>query len=574
LVVWFLIEIHFCAEFTMSVPGQTLADRGPFSRSMPSRDAARGWAGGLLGTAILGASYLAVYVLLDWLSTIEHNPFATYSWNPNSGASFAAMVIFGPRMLPFMFVAPLIGDLVIPQFPLPLSLEVAATVLIGGIYGLAALFLLHPRRRFDRSLQSMSSLIVLTFTVIVSTALVAVGFIAIVAASGALQTADFGPAVATYWVGDMIGIMVMTPLALVLWTRRFAEWMSAEILLQLAAIMAALVVAYGYWTVEHFPYFYVLFVPIVWMAVRTGIEGVCLGILAAQLCCIAGFHAFPNEIPQMPKMQALMLVLAFTGLFAGGLVTERRRTEAVLRLHQESLARLARFGSVGELAAAVAHELSQPLMAAGIYTRLVDDALRTGHGDANEAAETARKAAAQVERAAAVVRRLRALVRLDHSNRIVCRVDRIVKETIDLCQPDLDRVGVKIQQAVAAGLPPVMVDVLQIEQALLNLVRNSIDAIGKGNDGTIAIEAALRDADFVEVSVCDSGPGFTPDRAANPFLPLCSTKKGGLGVGLSLSRSLVEAHGGRIWLDAKARGAAMHFTLPVAPSAFRTSCHD
>jgi signal transduction histidine kinase len=575
----------------MSQSGQAMIGTG----QLPSRDRLSGdrlagghLAGGLwphgiasgragaVETVLLGAGYLAVYVLLDWISTIEHNPFATYSWNPNSGASFAAIVIFGPRMLPFLFIAPLLGDLVVPQFPLPLSFEIAATVLIGGIYGGAGLFLLHPARNFDCMLQSMSSLILLTFTILVSTALVAVGFIGIVVAAGLLQAADFAPAAVVYWVGDMIGIMVMTPFVLVLWTRRYAVWFSAEALLQLAAIIAALVLAFAYWTLEHLPFFYVLFVPVVWMAVRTGIEGVCLGILATQLCFILGFHAFPGEIAEMPKMQALMLVLAFTGLFAGGLVTERRRTEAVLRLHQESLARLARLGSVGELAAAVAHELNQPLMAAGTYTRLVDDAIRSGSGNTDAAAETARKAAAQVERAAAVVRRLRALVRLDRSNRIACRVDRIVRETIDLCQPDLDRLGVKVHQAVAAGLPPVNVDVLQIEQALLNLLRNSIDAIGEAaqksmkepmkevGQGMIAIEATLAGADFVEVTVYDSGPGFPPDRTANAFLPLSSTKKEGLGIGLPLCRSLIEAHGGRIWVDASAPGAAIHFTLPVA----------
>jgi two-component system, LuxR family, sensor kinase FixL len=558
----------------MSESSQALVENGRLIGGLPSRGAApTAGAAGLARvreTAVLGAGDLAVYVLLDWIGS-QHNVLANYSWNPNSGASFAAIVIFGPRMLPFMFLAPLLGELLVPQFALPLPYQLALSVLIGGTYGTAALFLLHPDRGFDRTLQSMSSLIQLTFTIVVSAAIVAGGFAGILVASGLLGLADCAPMLASYWVGDMIGIMVMTPFALVLWSRRHAVWMSAETLLQLAAIMAALVLAYLYWTIEHLPLFYVLFVPIVWMAVRTGIEGVCLGILATQLCFIAGFHTFPNEVPEMPKMQAFMLVLAFTGLFAGGLVTERRRTEAVLRLHQESLARFARLGSVGELAAAVAHELNQPLMAAGIYTRLVDDALRTGTGNADATAETARKAAAQVERAAAVVRRLRALVRLDRSNRVPCRVDRIVRETIDLCQPDLDRAGVKVQQSVAPGLPPVMVDMLQIEQALLNLVRNSIDAIGKAQNGTmvigtIVIEATLRDADFVEVSVCDSGPGFPPDRAANPFLPLSSTRKEGLGVGLSLCRSLIEAHGGRIWLDAGAPGAAMHFTLPVAPS--------
>jgi two-component system, LuxR family, sensor kinase FixL len=532
--------------------------------------------GGATQTVLIGVAYLAVYVLLYWISSVEHNPFASYSWNPNSGASFAAMVMFGRRMLPFMFIAPLLGDLFVPQLTVPLPLELAPAILIGGIYGAAALFLLRPERRFDRTLQSMSSLVLLTFTIVVSAAVVAGGYIGIVVASGLLQASDFAPAVLSYWVGDTIGIMVMTPFALVLWTRRYEVWLSAETLLQLVAIVAALMLVFAYWTDQHLQLVYILFVPIVWMAVRTGIEGVSLGIVATQLGFILGFHVFPDEIGEMPKVQALMLVLALTGLFAGGLVTERRRTEAVLRLHQESLARLARLASVGELAAALAHELNQPLMAAGTYTRLVDDAIRTGNGDTGALAETARKAAAQVERAAAVVKRLRALVRLDCSNRAVCRVDRIVRDTIDLCGPDLDRHGIKVRQSVAAGLPPVMVDMLQIEQALLNLVRNSIDAIGEAGQGTISIEAPLVDGDFVEVCVRDSGPGFPPDRAVNPFLPLSSTKKEGLGIGLSLCRSLIEAHGGRIWLDASAPGAAIHFTLPVAKFAavFQSSCHD
>jgi two-component system sensor kinase FixL len=109
-----------------------------------------------------------------------------------------------------------------------------------------------------------------------------------------------------------------------------------------------------------------------------------------------------------------------------------------------------------------------------------------------------------------------------------------------------------------------MVDMLQIEQALLNLMRNSMEAIGRR--GTIAIEAVLAGAEFVEIRVRDTGPGFPPDLAANPFLPFSSTKKEGLGIGLPLCRSIIEAHGGRIWLDTDATGATVHFTLPVAES--------
>jgi two-component system, LuxR family, sensor kinase FixL len=518
-------------------------------------------------TALAGAAYLVIYVFLDWISSAEE-PFAYYSWNPNSGASIAFALMFGRRMIPFMFIAPLlddfVDDLTIRPFPFPLSLELAETALIGGVYGAAVLFLLHPRQRFDPTLQSTHSLFLLTATTAVCAAVVAPSYVGMMVASGVLPAADFTAVALSYWVGDTIGIVVLTPFVLVLWMRRHAVWMSTESLLQLVAIIAALMLVYAYWTAQQLQLVYILFVPIVWMAVRTGIEGVCLGIVATQLGFILGFHAFPDEISEMPKVQALMLVLALTGLFAGELVTERRRTEAELRRHQESLARLARLGSVGELAAAVAHELNQPLMAAGTYTRLVDDAIRTGNADAGAVAETAAKAVAQVERAAAVVRRLRALVRLDRTNRVVCRVDHIIRETIDLCRPDLERLTVSVHAVIAADLPSVMVDMLQIEQALLNLMRNSMEAIGDVGRSTIFIEAVLAGAEFVELRVRDTGPGFPPHLAANPFLPFSSTKKEGLGIGLPLCRSIIEAHGGRIWLDTNATGAAFHFTLPVA----------
>jgi C4-dicarboxylate-specific signal transduction histidine kinase len=274
----------------------------------------------------------------------------------------------------------------------------------------------------------------------------------------------------------------------------------------------------------------------------------------------------PNEREELFAFQALMLVLAVTGLIAGELVTERRRMESQLRLHQDSLARLTRLGSIGELAAAVAHEVNQPLMAAGTYARLLADLTSSGNADAAEIAQIAKKAVAQVDRAAEVIRRLRALVRLDRSNRAPFPFERLVKEAIELCRPDLDRANVTARFRQSANLPPVMVDMLQIEQVLVNLMRNSIEAIGDSGSsrGAIRIEAKPADAEFVEICVVDSGPGFPRERIENGFLPLSSSKADGLGIGLPLCRSIVEAHGGRMWLDAIPHGASIRLTLPIA----------
>jgi signal transduction histidine kinase len=427
---------------------------------------------------------------------------------------------------------------------------------------------MRPGMRFDPALSSMRDLVLLMMIAVASAAFVASSYVGLTIAAGLLPAAEFVAATLRYWVGDVIGIIVVTPFALIALTRRRVLPLSVETALQLAAIAGALALVFGYAEERQFQLFYVLFLPIVWMAVRTGSEGVTVGILITQLGLIVGVMLFPEEARDVTAFQALMLVLATTGLVAGELVTERRRTESQLRLHQESLSRLARLGSIGELAAAVAHELNQPLMAAGTYTRLVDDAICSGATDAGTVAATAKKAVAQVERAAEVVRRLRALVRLDRSSRAPVSVERIVKETLALCQPDLDRIHAGARSVIADDLPSVMVDLLQIEQALLNLLRNSIEAIGATGQsrGAITIEAAAG-ADFVEIRVSDTGPGFPPDLADNPFLPFSSTKAEGLGFGLPLCKSIIEAHGGRLWLDGHARGAAVHFTLPVVKAS-------
>jgi two-component system, LuxR family, sensor kinase FixL len=519
---------------------------------------------------IVGVAYLAGYALLDWISFIE--PYAHFGitpWNPGTGLSFVLLLLFGMRMFPFLLLSPVLADLVHQQFALPWPIEFLSSVVVGGGYSIALMFLLRPSLGFDPALSSMRDLVLLMAVAVVGAAVIASAYVGMTIAAGLLPLSDFVPATVRYWIGDVIGIMVVTPFALFALTRRRLLPMSKETVLQFVAIGAAFALVFGFAEEQQFQLFYVLFLPIVWIAVRTGSEGVSVGILVTQLGLIMGVQLFPDGALDFTALQALMLVLAMTGLVAGELVTERRRTESQLRLHQESLARLARLGSMGELAAAVAHELNQPLMAAGTYTRLVDDAMSAENTDVMVVAATAKKAVAQVERAAEVVRRLRALVRLDRSNRAPWRLDRAVKETIELCQPDLDRFHVTIRVAIAADLPAVMIDLLQIEQVLINLLRNAIEAIGESGSmrGSVLVEAGAVDTDFVEIRVADNGPGFPPRLLESAFLPLSSNKAEGLGIGLPLCRSIIEAHGGKLWLDTGTEGAAIRFTLPIAKTS-------
>jgi signal transduction histidine kinase len=517
--------------------------------------------------ALIGLTYLVAYVALDRVSFIEpYSHFNITPWNPNTGLSFIFVLLFGTRMIPYLFVGPFLADLVNQHVVLSWTVEILFAALIGGGYSAALFFLTRPSVRFDPTLSSMRDLAVLMPVAAASAAFVASGYVGLITVGGLLPAQNFAAAALRYWIGDLVGILAFTPFFLFALTRRRILPLSAESALQCAAIVGALLLVFGFAEEREFQLFYVLFLPIIWIALRNGVEGVSAGILITQIGVILGVEFFPDESKELVAYQALMLVLTVTGLIAGELVTERRRTESQLRLHQESLARLTRLGSIGELAAAVAHEVNQPLMAAGTYMRLVAETIRSGEGDASEISETAKKAVAQVDRAAEVIRRLRALVRLDRSNRTPVPFEQIVKETIELCQPDLDRANVPIRCVLPADLPPVLVDILQIEQVLLNMMRNSIDAItdSGSSHGSILIEATPAANNFIEVSVADNGPGFPHQYIENGFLPLSSNKPEGLGVGLPLCGSIVEAHGGRLWLDTSSHGASVHFTLPIA----------
>lgn len=521
--------------------------------------------------AVAGLIYLVAYVALDHISFLESDArLGITPWSPSTGLSFALVLLFGRQLIPLLFVAPFLADVINRQVILPWPAEFLSIAVIGGGYSGALWYLTRPRTGFDPQLSSMRDLARLILTTAVAAALVAAGYVTLTVASGLLPGGDFLAAAVRYWIGDIVGVLAFAPFVLFALSGRRILPLSLESVLQCAAVVIAVTMVFGLAEEREFQLFYVLFLPIVWMAVRNGIEGVSAGILITQIGVILGVAIVPDERPELVALQSLMLVLTVTGLIAGELVTERRRMESQLQMQRESLAGLTRLGSLGELAAAVAHEVNQPLMAAGTYARLVADTVSSGSANANEIVEIAKKAVAQVDRAAEVIRRLRALVRLDRSNRAPVPFDRIVKETLDLCRPDLERAGVALRFALPHNLPPVMVDILQIEQVLLNLMRNSIEAIrdGRSPRGTILISAKRADDEtdgaFIEIAVVDSGPGFSRDYIENGILPLSSSKADGLGIGLPLCKTIVEAHGGRLWLDSGSRGAAVRFTLPVA----------
>jgi C4-dicarboxylate-specific signal transduction histidine kinase len=262
----------------------------------------------------------------------------------------------------------------------------------------------------------------------------------------------------------------------------------------------------------------------------------------------------------------MMLVLALTGLAIGVVVDERRRAELRLRVMQDAQARLTRLGSFNELSAAIAHEINQPLSAATTYARVAAEALQVEDGGRTSAREAVQKSMAQVQRAAEVVRRIRQLMRSGMGEPSKVEVAPLIRDAIELAGIARLARGVDISVSITPHGLHVSADVLQAQQVLINLLRNSVEALDEAEsaDRRILIEAQRGERGMVEFIVKDTGPGFRDEQLADPFQPFVTTKLDGLGIGLSLCRTIIEANGGWLAIANSRSGAVVRFALPEA----------
>lgn len=512
---------------------------------------------------LIGAAYLCAYVLLGRYSDIGAYGIV---WNPSAGLSFCLALLYGRRMLPLLLLAPMLARMIDPGLALPLWLTFTEAVMTGGCYALAAMTLLHPRLEFNiglRSLRDVSMLLV---------AAIASGTVAAGIATGVLYAATQpGPAGLTsialhYWIADITGISIAGAFGLLAMTReRFipSDWKAA---LQVAIMVLAIVVVVDSARTAQLHLFFLLFLPITWIAVSSGLEGVSVALLATQIGVVAALHFLDMPVAYIAALQARIAVLTVTGLVAGALVTETRNAERRMREKQAATARLSRLGSMGELAIAIAHEVNQPLSAAGTYSRLVTEALAEEKLNDPTLIETAKKATAQVERAAMVIKRLRALVRHGRSEITPIAIEQIVEDALDLVRPVLIRSNIAIDVQISPGMPPVLADSVQIGQLLINLLRNAAEAISGAamSEGRITLTAVRNGAGFAEVAIADTGPGFPASLLDSGPDLFASNKAEGLGVGLFISRSIVESHGGIFQLGSAKAGARVSFLLPFA----------
>ena len=647
----------------------------------------------------LSIGYIALYLTLDRFSFIEaRHGIGITPWSPSAGLALALLIIKGPRWFPAVFAAELLSAATLPEVAVPsVPIFIAALVVTGGYAGATAVL---RRLGFEAGLHRTSDVALLIVVTIASSGLAACGYVTTYAAAGVVPWSGFPDAAFHYWIGDAIGIIVLAPPLLTL--IRHAEYSGpadhnllglqlCEIAAQAASIVAALSLVFSQ-VVSHHPFrlFYVLFLPIIWIAMRRGLTATSWAVLGIQVGLIAGLQLQDQSEATLRDFQLLMFTLATTGLMLGAVVSERhrlsralaesesrrttilntardgvltidaegqiqstnpaveqlfaqpghrligldidelivdapnqihlmsrilssrsadgttweldarradghvfpielsvgrsgsagaeqytlvirditlrRRADARARQHHAELAHVSRVSLAGEMAGALAHELSQPLTAIAAYAR---GCLRLLTGPAPEPAtlcEGVSEVVQQAERAGDVLGRLREFVRGGAWERAFVEVGPLIDAAVGLARIEATQNEVEIEARIDPGLPPVLADRIQIEQVLLNLLRNAIDAIAIADSQKrlIVVEAHCKSGHKVQISVADSGPGVIAEAANRLFEPFMTTKPEGMGMGLSISRSIVESHGGRLRMfQSVDSGVTFVFDLPT-----------
>jgi PAS domain S-box-containing protein len=271
-----------------------------------------------------------------------------------------------------------------------------------------------------------------------------------------------------------------------------------------------------------------------------------------------------------PVLNASGDVVQFVGTVMD--VTERKRAEQErerLRQAQADLAHVNRVATMGELTASVAHEVNQPIAAAVTNAKTCLRWLTRDQPDLEEARAAAMRIVNDGTRAAEIIKRVRLLFKKETSERELVDINEVVEEMVVLLRGEAMRYSISLKTELEANTPRVMADRVQLQQVLMNLMLNGMDAMKDAN-GTreLIIKSQRGENDQVLVSVNDTGVGLPPEQADRIFTAFFTTKPHGTGMGLSISRSIVESHGGRLWAaDNAPRGASLCFSLPAKAEA-------
>jgi signal transduction histidine kinase len=500
----------------------------------------------------LYAAFIGGYVFLDWASYIHPLYGLNITpWNPALALGLVLILRFGlPAAVP-LFIAILVGEGMVrglsPWLPVTAGLSLLLT--IG--YSAVGMWLRHQFR--DGTIfNERRGLLIWCGIVFVGTLVTSLAFVSSAVLAGLVPASGWRDALIRFWIGDGVGILVSMPLF----------WMFAEprgrMLLRTAMLrwealgyagltLLALWIAFGIGAEAQFKYFYVLFLPVVWAASRQGLAGAVVGAAMVQIGIVVAVQLLDLPAVTIIEIQMLALFLALVGFLVGVVVDEHRRISLELR-------HTLRLAAAGEMAGALAHELNQPLTAISAYGNACQQLLEQGD-EGNRLRETIGRMVTESVRAGDVVRRLRdffrtgatQLERLPVTDLMVAAAtpfhDRARREDVLFATP-------------AAPAATLLADRTQLEIVLRNLLSNAFDAVCQQHAGKrwVLLAAENEPGNRLCIKIEDSGPGVTGHDSERIFEPFHSDKSSGLGLGLAISRAIVEAHGGTLWVETADHG--------------------
>ena len=505
--------------------------------------------------------FVATFLLFDWVSYVD----ALYGlnitpWNPDPALGLAYWMRYGIRAALPWFIANMLAEILVRDLLAGWLMTAAAAALVTFGYGLIG-EVLRQRFRNGNTFNNRNTLLAWLAIVVIGSVLNSLSYICLLYAAGLIPQGQWGVAFFRFSVGDIVGIVGSMPLLWMLLSQHgrarlqaiMPRWETAGYV-ALAILMLALV--FGHAENVEWMHFYFLFLPIVWAATRQGLCGAGLIAFVLQFGIIVIVKWLPIASIPVVELQMLGAVLALVGFFIGVVVDEQRQAAEDLKL---SL----RLAAAGEMASALAHELNQPITALVAYGKACRELLE--RGETGEILTGAiQKMIIESGRASDVVRRLRDFFRSGAMRLEIIEVGVIASAIVEQFAAKFREQGIDLKLALVPAAC-LRADRLQIELVLRNLIANALDEVVKRAPGSrrITLSAEKLSGERLRISVEDSGLGISSNAAAHLFEPFASTKSSGLGLGLVLSRAIVEAHGGSLWAEVGSHGI-FRLILPCA----------
>jgi len=276
--------------------------------------------------------------------------------------------------------------------------------------------------------------------------------------------------------------------------------------------------------------------------------------------------SFPVEYSSTPIRNEQFKTVGSVVVFRD--ISDRKRISEEARQHQDDLAHVARLSTMGEMASGIAHEINQPLTAIATNAHACIRMLESHSGETERVIDVMERIGSQAARAGEIIRHLRQFVKKEQPELSRIDINEVINEVITLLRTEIRKFEVKIALDLDERIGKVMALHVQIDQVILNLARNAIEAMADIQEGTrlLSIATSNQPDDYVRVTITDTGPGLDPAVADQLFNPFVTTKPSGMGLGLSISQGIIEAHKGRIFVEpGEGRGACFVFLLPTSP---------